>query len=178
MATPSRWATVQTDGTVSNFSGNGNINSTGIPSNMALQGNGRFFVVQGGSGVGTVFTRAGDFTVNAQGQLTTPQGQLVMGYPATAGVVSTSSALVPIVVNAANNIPASATTNFTMNTNLDATAAVGASYSAPITVFDSLGESHVLNVNYVNTAANTCELQHQHSLPPTWGWHGRTWPWL
>ncbi|HEY6489202.1 MAG: flagellar hook protein FlgE [Terracidiphilus sp.] len=143
---------VQTDGTVSNFS-NGNINSTGIPSNMALQGNG-FFVVQGGSGVNS-FTRAGDFTVNAQGQLTTPQGQLVMGYPATAGVVSTSSALVPIVVNAANNIPASATTNFTMNTNLDATAAVGASYSAPITVFDSLGESHVLNVNYVNTAANT-----------------------
>ena len=125
---------VQTDGTVSNFS-NGNINDTGIASNMALQGNG-FFVVQSNSGENS-FTRAGDFTVNAQGQLTTPQGQLVMGYPATAGVVSTSSALVPIVVNAANNIPASATTTFQMNTNLDATAAVGASYSAPITVYDS-----------------------------------------
>lgn len=143
---------VQADATVSNFS-NGNINSTGIPSNMALQGNG-FFVVQSSSGANS-FTRAGDFTVNAQGQLTTPQGQLVMGYPATAGVVSTSSALVPIVVNSANNIPASATTNFTMNTNLDATAAVGATYSAPITVYDSLGESHVLTANYVNTAANT-----------------------
>ena len=61
---------------------------------------------------------------------------------------------VPIVVNAANNIPASATTTFQMNTNLDATAAVGASYSAPITVYDSLGESHTLTVSYVNTAAN------------------------
>jgi flagellar hook protein FlgE len=142
---------VASDGTVSNFS-NGNINDTGISSNMALQGNG-FFVVQSNSGQNS-FTRAGDFTVNAQGQLTTPQGQLVMGYPATAGVVSTSSALVPIVVNAANNIPASATTTFQMNTNLDATAAVGASYSAPITVYDSLGESHVLTANYVNTAAN------------------------
>ena len=142
---------VASDGTVSNFS-NGNINDTGIASNMALQGNG-FFVVQSNSGQNS-FTRAGDFTVNAQGQLTTPQGQLVMGYPATAGVVSTSSALVPIVVNAANNIPASATTTFQMNTNLDATAAVGASYSAPITVYDSLGESHVLTANYVNTAAN------------------------
>jgi flagellar hook protein FlgE len=143
---------VQTDGTVSNFS-NGNINDTGISSNMALQGNG-FFVVQSGTGANS-FTRAGDFTVNAQGQLTNPQGQLVMGYPATAGVVSTSSALVPIVVNAANNIPASATTTFQMNTNLNASAAVGATYSAPITVYDSLGESHVLTVNYVNTAANT-----------------------
>jgi len=142
---------VASDGTVSNFS-NGNINDTGISSNMALQGNG-FFVVQSDSGQNS-FTRAGDFTVNAQGQLTTPQGQLVMGYPATAGVVSTSSALVPIVVNAANNIPASATTTFTMNTNLNATSAVGATYSAPITVYDSLGESHVLTVNYVNTAAN------------------------
>ena len=142
---------VASDGTVSNFS-NGNINDTGISSNMALQGNG-FFVVQSNSGQNS-FTRAGDFTVNAQGQLTTPQGQLVMGYPATAGVVSTSSALVPIVVNAANNIPASATTTFQMNTNLNATSAVGASYSAPITVYDSLGESHVLTVNYVNTAAN------------------------
>jgi flagellar hook protein FlgE len=142
---------VQTDGTVSNFS-NGNINDTGIASNMALQGDG-FFVVQ--SNGENSFTRAGDFTVNAQGQLTTPQGQLVMGYPATAGVVSTSSALVPIVVNAANNIPASATTTFQMNTNLDATSAVGATYSAPITVYDSLGESHVLTVNYTNTAANT-----------------------
>ncbi len=100
---------VQTDGTVSNFS-NGNINDTGISSNMALQGNG-FFVVQSGTGANS-FTRAGDFTVNAQGQLTNPQGQLVMGFPATAGVVSTSSALVPIVVNAANNIPASATHHF------------------------------------------------------------------
>jgi flagellar hook protein FlgE len=143
---------VQTDGTVSNFT-NGNINDTGISSNMALQGNG-FFVVQSSTGVNS-FTRAGDFTVNAQGQLTTLQGQLVMGYPATAGVVSTSSALVPIVVNAANNIPASASTTFTMNTNLNASAAVGATYSSPITVYDSLGESHVLTVNYVNTAANT-----------------------
>jgi flagellar hook protein FlgE len=141
---------VTTDATVSNFS-NGNINDTGIPSNMALQGNG-FFVVENNGQYS--FTRSGDFTVNPQGQLTTPQGQLVMGYPATAGVVSTSSALVPIAVNAANNIPASATTTFTMNTNLNATSAVGATYSAPITVYDSLGESHVLTVNYTNTAAN------------------------
>src|SRR5215469_4852616 len=56
---------VQTVGTVSNYA-NGNIDSTGIASNMALQGNG-FFVVKG-SGE-TNYTRDGDFTVNSQGQL-------------------------------------------------------------------------------------------------------------
>jgi flagellar hook protein FlgE len=42
-----------------------------------------------------------------------------------------------------------------MTTNLDATAAVGATYSSPMTVYDSLGESHALTIQYTNTAANT-----------------------
>ena len=59
------------------------------------------------------------------------------------------------MINAANNSAPSATTNFQMNTNLNANAAVGTTYSSPITVYDSLGESHILNINYTNTAANT-----------------------
>ena len=59
--------------------------STGIASNMALQGNG-MFVVQGGGQ--TSYTRDGDFSVNSAGQLVTAGGQLVMGYPAVNGVVS------------------------------------------------------------------------------------------
>jgi flagellar hook protein FlgE len=142
---------VQVAGKVTNFS-NGNVNSTGVSSNMALQGNG-FFVVQDSSGVD--YTRNGDFTVNSQGQLTTQGGQLVLGYPAVNGVVQTGAALAPITVNQANNIPASATTSFQMTTNLDATAAVGATYSSPMTVYDSLGESHALTIQYTNTAPNT-----------------------
>ncbi len=142
---------VQVDARVSDFA-NGNIDSTGIASNMALQGNG-FFVVQDGSGMS--YTRSGDFTVNSNGQLCTPQGQLVMGYPAVNGVVSTSSALAPITVNQASNIPASATTSFQMDTNLNAGASVGATFDSPITVYDSLGGSHVLTTQYTNTAPNT-----------------------
>jgi len=142
---------VQVAGKVTNFS-NGNVNSTGVSSNMALQGNG-FFVVQDSSGID--YTRNGDFTVNSQGQLTTQGGQLVLGYPAVNGVVQTGAALAPITVDQANNIPASATTSFQMTTNLDATATVGATYSSPMTVYDSLGESHALTIQYTNTAANT-----------------------
>lgn len=142
---------VQVAGKVTNFT-NGNVNSTGVSSNMALQGNG-FFVVQDSSGID--YTRNGDFTVNSQGQLTTQGGQLVLGYPAVNGVVQTGAALAPITVNQANNIPASATTSFQMTTNLDATASVGDTYSSPMTVYDSLGESHALTIQYTNTAANT-----------------------
>ena len=142
---------VQVAGTVSNFA-NGDVNSTGVSSNMALQGNG-FFVVQNSNGVD--YTRNGDFTVNSQGQLCTQGGQLVLGYPAVNGVVQTGAALAPITVNQAKNIPAAATTNFQMTTNLDATAAVGTTYSSPMTVYDSLGQSHDLTINYTNTAPNT-----------------------
>jgi len=142
---------VQVAGRYANFA-DGNVTATGVASNMALQGNG-FFVVQGNSG--TSYTRAGNFTVNSHGQLCTPDGQLVMGYPAVNGVISTGASLSPIVVNQASTIPALATSSFQMNTNLNASAAVGDTLNSPITVYDSLGTSHVLTVQYAKTAANT-----------------------
>jgi flagellar hook protein FlgE len=144
---------VKVAGETANFT-NGTVASTGVASNMALQGNG-FFVVQDTADNQTSFTRDGDFSVNSQGQLVTSEGQLVMGYPAVAGQVSTSSILGPISVNQATNIPAVATTSIQMNTNLDAAAGTGTTYSSPITVYDSLGSSHVLTVTYTNTGANS-----------------------
>jgi flagellar hook protein FlgE len=144
---------VEVAGQTADFT-NGTVATTGVASNMALQGNG-FFVVEDQADNQTSFTRDGDFSVNSQGQLTTSEGQLVMGYPAVNGQISTSSALGPINVNQSSNIPAVATTNIQMDTNLDASAAAGATFSSPITVYDSLGSSHVLTVQYTNTGANT-----------------------
>ena len=78
-----------------------------------------------------------------------------MGYPATNGVVSTTAPLAPIVVSQAGIIPASATTKFQMNTNLNASAAVGDTFSTPIAVYDSLGETHVLSVTSTKAAPNS-----------------------
>jgi flagellar hook protein FlgE len=144
-------AGVQTASTTSNFT-DGSVSATGIASNMALQGNG-FFVVQSGSQ--TNYTRAGDFTVNSSGQLCTTSGELVMGYPATNGVVSTSSTLAPISVNQSSTLPAVATTSFQTETNLDASSAVGTTFNTPVTVYDSLGTSQTLTVQYTNTGNNT-----------------------
>jgi flagellar hook protein FlgE len=143
----------QVAGQISNWT-NGTVNSTGVSSNMALQGNG-FFVVQSSNGQ-TSYTRDGDFSVNSQGQLSTPEGQLVMGYPSIGGVVSNSQALAPINVNQAANIPAQATSSFQMTSNLNAGASVGDSFgSTPITVYDSLGTQHVLTVTYTNAGTNS-----------------------
>jgi len=142
---------VQTGATTSNFT-NGGVSSTGESANMALQGNG-FFVVQGNGQ--TEYTRDGNFTTNKAGDIVTASGQTVLGYPAVNGVVNTSGALAPISVSSTGTIPGVASSTFSTTTNLDASAAVGDTYSSPITVYDSLGTSHTVTVNFTNTAANT-----------------------
>jgi flagellar hook protein FlgE len=143
---------VEVSATDSNFT-NGTVSATGIPSNMALTGDG-FFVVQQSNGQ-VAYTRDGDFTTNAAGQLVAPSGALVMGYPATDGVVSTSSPLQPLNVGTGTIIPGTATTDFTLPTNLDSSTAVGGTYNGTIGVYDSLGDQHTLTINYTKTAANT-----------------------
>jgi flagellar hook protein FlgE len=141
---------VQVDSTTSNFT-DGTVNSTGVASNMALQGNGFFVVNNNGQ---TEYTRNGDFTVNSSGQLVDGSGDLVMGYPAANGVISTSSALGPISVNQSATIPAVPTTSFETTTNLQANSPVGTTFSTPISVVDSLGVSQTLSIQYTNTGTN------------------------
>ena len=120
---------------------------------MALSGNG-FFVTQSASGLPD-YTRAGDFTTNKAGQITTPSGELVLGYPATNGVVNTAATLQPLQVGTGVTSPAVASTTFDISANLNASSAVGDTASSTLPVFDSLGASHTLSVTYTMTAPNT-----------------------
>jgi len=144
---------VAVSSTVADFT-EGTLNPTGTASNMALSGNG-FFVTQNSSGQPD-YTRAGDFTTNKAGQITTPNGELLLGYPAANGIVNTSAALQPLQVGTGVTIPAVASTTVGMTANLDSTTVVGGTTtSAPLPVFDSLGTAHNLSVTYTKTAANT-----------------------
>ena len=142
---------VQISATGANFS-EGNINATGTASNMAVSGNG-FFVTRDASGF-LRYTRAGDFTPNSAGQLTTPDGQLVMGYPAVAGVVNTSAALQPLQIGSGTSA-AVASTTFDVSADLDSNTAIGGT-GAPSTlaVYDSLGSPHTLSITYTKTGVN------------------------
>ena len=146
---------VTTSSTDADFT-EGSLNVTGTASNMALSGNG-FFVTQSASGSHD-YTRAGDFTTNKVGQITTPSGELVLGYPAVGGVVNTATVLQPLQVGTGVTSPAVASTTMHISANLNASATVGSAAgtaTSTLPVFDSLGASHTLSVTYVLTAPNT-----------------------
>ena len=143
---------VQVAGTSQDLS-NGSLNPTGISSNMAINGAG-YFVTKDMSG-SLSYTRSGDFTTNSTGQLTTPGGQLVQGYPAVGGVVQSNSALSSINVGLGTTTNANPTSTFSLTANLNSSTAVGGSFQSPISVYDSLGAPHQLAVSYTKTGTNT-----------------------
>jgi flagellar hook protein FlgE len=136
---------VQVGSTVSSFT-NGGVDTTGVAANMALQGNGFFVVSNNGN---TSYTRDGDFSVNSSGQIVDASGDLVMGFQANAaGQIAAGGALVPISVNSTASIPAQATASFSTTTNLQAGSAAGTTFSTPLSVVDSLGETQNLTITY------------------------------
>ncbi|HTW57923.1 MAG TPA: flagellar hook protein FlgE [Terriglobales bacterium] len=127
----------------------GSVESTGVPTDVAIQGSG-FFVVQNSDGT-VNYTRAGDFSVDANNYLVTSNGQQVLGYPAVNGVVNTGDGIVPLQIGAGTLSPPSATTDVQLTTNLNAAANVGDTFSTPVNVYDSLGASHTLTFTFTNT---------------------------
>lgn len=76
-----------------------------------------------------------------------------MGYPAVNGVVNPSLGLSPLQLGAGTISPPTPTSSVQISANLDAGAPVGATFSTPVTTFDSLGASHVLTFTFTNTSA-------------------------
>jgi flagellar hook protein FlgE len=66
-------------------------------------------------------------------------------------VVNTSGGIAPLQLGAGTISPPSATTTVQLTTNLNGAAAVGDTFSTPVTVYDSLGASHTLTFNFTNT---------------------------
>jgi len=130
----------------------GAIQTTSQPLDAAIQGSG-FFVVQSPAGV-TSYTRDGSFSLNSTGDLVDSSGDLVQGWTAANGVVNASGATSGISATALSALPPSATANMTVTANLNASSAVGATFSAPIQVVDSLGNLQTLSVDFTETAAN------------------------
>jgi flagellar hook protein FlgE len=131
----------------------GSINSTGNSTDVALNGNG--FFVLGTPGGATELSRAGDFSLDSSGNLLSQSGLSVMGYPAVNGVVNTTGALTAMNLPVGKVQEPKATSTMNMTANLNASAATGTQFPSQVTVYDSLGESHVVTVNYQQTSANT-----------------------
>lgn len=130
---------------------NGSPNTTNVDTDVALQGNGFFVVNDGGT---NLLTRAGNFSLDTNGNLITANGLGVMGYPATKGVVDTNAPLTAIHIPEGEIEPPSATTSFGMTATLDSAADVGSSIAGKVQVYDSLGSHYQATVTYIKTGIN------------------------
>jgi len=131
----------------------GALQSTGGVDDAAIQGGG-FFILSDPTGA-QLFTRAGNFNVDANGNLLSASGASVQGWTSVNGVLDTNGPITDIKVPIGTLQPPIASTQFSASMNLNAAATVGstnATFSTPISVFDSLGTSHVLTASFTETA--------------------------
>ena len=100
--------------------GQGAINATTNPTDLAVKGNG-FFIVQGPNDQ-PVLTRVGSFTENSSGELVNAAGYVLLGYPTgTSAVANSFTGLVPVNVKDLS-LQAAPTTLGKLYLNLPSTA--------------------------------------------------------
>lgn len=141
--------------TLRNFA-QGAIQTTGGVLDGAISGQG-FFVVQDPTSGNTEYTRAGSFQTDASGNLMTANGDYVQGWTAdSTGAIDTNLPVSNIVIPVGSlQAPvATATVSAELNLNSAANADNTSTYSTPITVYDSLGTSHVLTLSFTKSGDN------------------------
>jgi len=139
----------------------GNLQSTGISTDIAIQGNG-FFIEKNGEN--SLYTRAGAFSVDKDGTLVNPaNGYKVQGWMARElngeMVVQTAATPTDLTIPIGSKDPAKATQNVKFACNLnkntpeiqegatEAEIAKG-TWNTEFKVYDSFGNEHLLNVNF------------------------------
>jgi flagellar hook protein FlgE len=145
----------------------GTITKTTNALDLAIQGNG-FFEVQNPVSNQIVYTRAGAFKEDSGGRLITSNGNQLVGYAATNGVI-TSTVAAPIVISYDTRL-ATPTTELTLKANFQANATAPATtefdpadstsynFKAPYAAYDALGVKQNVNLYYVWSAANTWDV--------------------
>ncbi|ABF40647.1 flagellar basal body FlaE [Candidatus Koribacter versatilis Ellin345] len=147
-------------GTIDTNFTDGSVSPTGVPTDVAIMGDGFFVAQQNGN---DIYTRAGNFKVGADGTLRTQDGAVVLGYQAVDGKVTTGSGLGALNLGQGQVSSPSATTSLQLTTNLNASAKVGDSYNTSLKVYDSLGGVHVVTFTFTKTGTNTWD--YDASLP-------------
>lgn len=155
----------------------GSLQRTDNPTDVSIEGEG-FFVVKGGSGDTTKFTRAGNFGIDKLGNLVTGSGLNVYGWQQLetnkTDSFDTEQQIEPINLYSDSYrnkriISAQATKNAVLAGNLDASKAVatGAAtdykFTMPMTVYDNLGNSYKINVDFTKASAT--------ATTSTWNWN-------
>jgi flagellar hook protein FlgE len=166
-------------GSIDQLFSQGNIETTGQTTDLAIQGD-SFFVVS--KGKQHFYTRAGNFQLDADGRLVSPtNGFVVQGRIAKDGVLQ--DGITDLRLPFGQKTAARSTTQLSLTGNLDAEASVfdttlstatppafdaesrldpaneGSYTSSTIAVYDSIGQKHELKVWLYKTSATTWDYQ-------------------
>ncbi len=131
----------------------GAIQSTNSPLDAAIQGDG--FLVVKDKGGSTLYTRGGNLQVDKKGTLLTSTGEAVQGWTAANGVVNSNAPTSNILVPVGTVKAPTASKSFSFDINLNAAGVTGTpteKFSSSIELFDSLGTSHIVNVDFTKSA--------------------------
>ncbi len=145
----------------------GNLQSTGKLTDLAIQGDGFFILADGQT---RYFTRDGNFDIDLNGDLVNPAtGLKVLGWQADeAGNINTTDPIGPINIPVGRTVPAKVTSNVSIGGNLNAvidsfgpiTQTVGSGGSASLTgVFNgSSTTSYTVTVTNVDALGNVTDI--------------------
>lgn len=160
---------VNMDSLLQDFS-RGDLQSTGIKTDLSINRNGFFILKDPGSGL-TSYSRAGRFGTDYQGYLTTLNGtQRLQGYPAINNAILAGSSLVDLQINS-SPIPAKPSSIVTLSnlylnsndvvpttTTFNATDPTSYNFHSSSSVYDSLGNQFTLHLYYIKSG----------TTPDTW----------
>jgi len=145
----------------------GNIESSGRPTDLAIEGNG-FFVIRTGDGL--LFSRAGNFRLDVEGKLATFDGLPVQGFALNNAFLPVGAPTDIELTGASSQPRATTLVELKANLRADAPLITGgfdgtdfdsafatSNFTNSIDVFDSLGARHTIHFFFTRTAANAWE---------------------
>jgi flagellar hook protein FlgE len=142
-------------GSVDTIFSQGNLETTGVLTDLAIQGDAFFIVTRGNE---NFYTRAGNFQLDGEGRLVSAtNGFRVQGRMAENGILGQAVGDVRIPIG--QQTSAAGTTRVSAGGNLNASAAIGAEVETSISVYDSQGSRHQLRIVLTKTAPNSWEWQ-------------------
>jgi flagellar hook protein FlgE len=139
----------------------GNVEASNNPLDIAINGSGFFRTVVGGT---VQYTRNGQFSLDKTGYIVTPQGAQLTGYGVGSSGQILAGAMAPLRIDTADLKPV-ATSRVDTQMQLDSGEAVPdktpfnatdpATYNkqVPVSVYDTLGNEHVMSMFYVKTSS-------------------------
>ena len=124
----------------------GSFETTSSGTDLSIDGDG-FFIVKDQNNA-NYYTRAGAFSIDVDGYLVDLNGYRVQGLT---GAVAAAETMGDINLSGAQSKPV-ATNEFSLGVNLDAETAEDDTYYVSQTIYDSLGGSHTLSIEFTKTA--------------------------